>query len=284
MDTSFALAESAIRARLSPAVAVRLAQLSLLPSTPSTNDFLWQLQQEQRHVHAVLADHQSSGRGRRGRRWQSPPGCNIYFSLGWNFNRVLEDFSCLPLLVGVAAAQALQDLHVTGVGLKWPNDVQVDGKKLGGILVESRPLPGAGVSVVVGIGLNVFMQPASLEAEAIDQPWTSLDQLPGLIGNPAALDGLRETLAGSLLDRLITAFVEFEAGGFGAFHTQWQQLDILRGKTVTATGSGQGTPGPFHGEACGIDSDGNLLVKVQKLNSQQLVTVHAGEVSVRIRS
>jgi BirA family biotin operon repressor/biotin-[acetyl-CoA-carboxylase] ligase len=260
-----------------------LRHLSLFDSIPSTNDFLLQLPAAERHAHAVLADQQSGGRGRRGRLWQSPPGSNIYCSLGWNFHAVPQDFSCLPLAVGVAVAQALENLGVSKVGLKWPNDILLGGKKLGGILVESKPLAPAGFSVVMGVGLNVFMPRGSVEAEAISQPWTSVDQLPGFTDSATRPAHVREILAGKLLDSLIRLVQNYAAQGFEPLRAKWAQRDVLRGKEVTATPSGHGAQRVIHGEACGIDAAGNLLVRVGKTGrSQQMNSVNAGEVSVRL--
>lgn len=283
MTASIAQAENLIRDQLSAAAADCLRSLSLFDSIPSTNDFLLHLPAAQRHAHAVFADQQSSGRGRRGRLWQSPPGSNIYFSQGWNFHEVPQDFSCLPLAVGVAVAQALENLGVSKVGLKWPNDILVSGKKLGGILVESKPLAPAGFSVVMGVGLNVFMPRGSVEAEAISQPWTSIDQLPGFNDSRSQPAHVREILAGKLLDSLIRLVQNFAAQGFEPLRPQWAQRDVLRGKEVTATPSGHGAQRVIHGEACGIDAAGNLLVRVGKTGrSQQMNSVNAGEVSVRL--
>jgi BirA family biotin operon repressor/biotin-[acetyl-CoA-carboxylase] ligase len=285
MSSSIAQAGELIRAGLSPGAAGSLQRLSLFDSIASTNDYLLNLPLGERHAHAVFADHQSGGRGRRGRRWLSPPGSNIYLSLGWNFQHAAADFSCLPLAVGVAAAQTLLDRGVTGVGLKWPNDILAGGKKLGGILVESRPLAPAGFSVVLGLGLNVFMLPGSTEAESISQPWTSIDQLPGFNDSTSRPADLREKLAGKLLDSLLRAMQDFAAEGFEPFRTRWEQRDVLRGRAVMVTPSDPTAQRSIHGEACGIDAAGNLLVRVGKPGGpQQIASVNAGEVSVRLAS
>ncbi len=103
----------------------------------------------------LLADRQSAGRGRRGRSWHSPPGQNIYLSLGWNFQRADGALTPLPLAVAVAAVRAMRRAGLHSPGIKWPNDIQVGGKKLAGILVELRnPGPGQALAVI-GIGVNV---------------------------------------------------------------------------------------------------------------------------------
>jgi BirA family biotin operon repressor/biotin-[acetyl-CoA-carboxylase] ligase len=282
-----AMAEAKLRECLSPLATGKLSAISLLQTTSSTNDYLLQLAPSKRHAHAVFADYQSNGRGRRGRRWQSPPGCNIYFSLGWSFSPpdqnflrdATRDLACLPLVAGVAAAAALQSIGATGLGLKWPNDIHADGKKLGGILVESTITSANLPSAVVGIGLNVLMPESAKEAEAIDQPWTSVDQLPGFRGSSAAQAGLRERLAGALLDQLICNIIQFEMEGFGDFARLWSPLDVLKGRMVNVSGGRE----QFHGLACGIDLQGRLLLE-EKLpdGTQRVLRLNAGEVSVRL--
>ncbi|MGY8862292.1 MAG: biotin--[acetyl-CoA-carboxylase] ligase, partial [Pseudomonadales bacterium] len=148
--------------------------VQLQMSLPSTNQTLMQRQQQQSiHAEVILAEVQTSGRGRLGRHWQSPFGQNIALSLGWSFVGGAAALEGLSLVVGVALAQALGDLGVHQVQLKWPNDVLVGGKKLAGILLEMRGDATGPCNVVIGIGLNVHLT----HDDAIDQPWVSLAQL-----------------------------------------------------------------------------------------------------------
>jgi len=283
------LDEGRIRSALSPASAEVLQQLTLLDQTHSTNDVLLQLPAEKRHAHAVLADQQIAGRGRRGRRWQSPAGSNIYFSLGWNFSATAEDLSCLPLTVGVSSVRALERLGLAGMGLKWPNDIWVDGKKLGGILLESTATAG-GLSVIAGVGLNVAMPADSDLAAAIEQPWTSVCELlavspdvssdVSLGTRPGTESGsdLRDRLAGWLLDEMLTGFGQFAISGFHGFQTDWQRLDVLRDQTVTVSHAGR----DIAGTARGIDGQGRLrVVSRTSAGVEQTFSFESGEVSVR---
>src|SRR5258705_10715180 len=88
----------------------------------------------------LLADEQTAGRGRRGRRWHSAPGAGLTFSLAVALRRPLRELAALPLVAGVAVARALHSLGIARAALKWPNDIVVDGAKLGGILVETKSL------------------------------------------------------------------------------------------------------------------------------------------------
>ncbi len=104
----------------------------------------------------VLAEHQTGGRGRRGRGWVAPPGGAICLSLTWQYADMPADLSALSLVVGLCAVGALRELGVD-VGLKWPNDLVTRKGKLGGILIEMRAEAGGPVHVVIGIGLNVLL-------------------------------------------------------------------------------------------------------------------------------
>ncbi len=269
------LNEQLIRAVLSPASAAALQKLSLLDQTNSTNEVLLQMPTAERHAYAVLADQQTAGRGRRGRRWQSPAGSNIYLSLGWNFSLPASELACLSLAVGVAVVLGLERCELEGLGLKWPNDVQLAGKKLGGILLESRIGEAGASSVVAGIGVNVCMPAQSIEAEAIDQPWANI---AGLNNDPGDM-GLRDRIAGHLLDQLVAGFIQFESSGFEAFRQHWSRLDVLRGKNITVRSGEQ----VLQGQAQGIDQQGNLLLAESHPDGSHSVrSLNVGEVSVRL--
>src|SRR6187549_518517 len=130
-----------------PGVEVRIVE-----RCTSTNDLLL----NQTNTVLVAAEEQTEVRGRRGRRWYSAPGAGLTFSLGRRIRRPARELAALSLVAGVAAARALRALGVRQAALKWPNDLLVDGAKLGGILVEARtPSSSRGGSyAVVGVGIN----------------------------------------------------------------------------------------------------------------------------------
>src|SRR5918992_2048255 len=117
----------------------------------STNDLVFKERLEKPVL--IAAEEQTAGRGRRGRRWHSAPGAGVTFSLGRRIRRPVRELAALSLVAGVAATRALRTLGVRKAALKWPNDLVVDGAKLGGILVETRS-QGAAVYAVIGIGIN----------------------------------------------------------------------------------------------------------------------------------
>jgi BirA family biotin operon repressor/biotin-[acetyl-CoA-carboxylase] ligase len=266
--------EAAIRQSLSVASLQALQRISVLDTVDSSNAFLLQLPAEERHGHAVFAELQTAGRGRRGKTWQSPPGSNIYLSLGWNFQKSARDLACLSLAVGVTVVRTLELQGISGLGLKWPNDIQAGAKKLSGILLESKPAADGGISVVMGIGINVAMPPNGNSAPLIDQPWTSVAEL-----NQIKLDtGLRDRLAGAVLEQLLSLLGSYELDGFKPFLADWQRLDVLLNHEITVISAVE----EIHGRALGIDEQGNLRVAVQTaLEKQQLLYFNSAEVSVR---
>jgi BirA family transcriptional regulator, biotin operon repressor / biotin---[acetyl-CoA-carboxylase] ligase len=187
------------------------------------------------HGTLVTAHEQTAGRGRQGREWIAPPGAALLMSV------VMRDLSeLLPL----AAALAVCDALPLAAAIKWPNDVQLDGEKLAGILVEGRPQEGW---AVLGIGLNVSEAP------------------PGVGATSLAAHGV-ETTTDALLAELVPALDRRLREDAGAVLGDWRERDALRGKQVRWR-EGSGT-------AAGIDDSGALLVET----GDGLLKLDAGEV------
>ena len=253
-----------IRAQLQATTANALSSLDVAWSLDSTNSELLRRKAPEHGVDALLAEQQTGGRGRRGRQWASPIASNLYLSLSRQFSGGLARLGGLSLVVGVAVAEALRQAGYTEVGVKWPNDLLVRGRKLGGILVEGGGEHGGPVRAVIGIGVNVRM-PATVAA-TIDQAWIDLAGLGE--GMPS-----RNALAAQLLEALLPALEQFDREGLAPFLARYATLDVLAGRAVTV----HGPQGDEHGVAEGIGEDGALRVKV----GQAMRQVHAGEVSVR---
>lgn len=128
-------------------------RLELFSSIDSTNSYL--LRHSDLAGRICVAELQTQGRGRRGRAWVSPYAQNVYLSIGWGFDGGVAVIEGLSLAVGVAIAHALQKQGVSGIELKWPNDVLYCGKKLAGILIEMVGDPSGYCQVVIGVGVNV---------------------------------------------------------------------------------------------------------------------------------
>ena len=211
--------------------------------------------------YACLTEYQSSGKGRRGRQWVSPFGHNVYLSLVWEFDGGVSQLEGLSLAVGVAIAQSLQEVGLDQIGLKWPNDILLEQKKLGGILLEIQGDPSGVCQVVIGVGINVRMKADA----AIDQPWASIaDCLP---------DVSRNELTGSLLNNLVAMLLVYEDAGFAKFQSSWERLDAFRGEKVEIV-SGLSRVG---GVASGVYSNGALRLIVDGIDRP----IYGGEVSLR---
>ena len=219
----------------------------------------------------LVAEHQSGGRGRQGRLWQSAPGASLTFSLGLPL--ALADWSGLSLAVGVALCEAL-DPAAPGapgphLGLKWPNDLwlmrpavggAVEGRKLGGILIETVAA-GAQRLVVVGVGLNVL----PFDADGVNTGFASLRELDPAASAPQVLARLALPL--------VQALKEFEREGFAAFAARYAVRDLLYGLPVRTT-----LAEVPEGIARGVSAQGALLVQ----SAAGIASVSSGEVSVRL--
>jgi BirA family biotin operon repressor/biotin-[acetyl-CoA-carboxylase] ligase len=213
---------------------------------------------------AWLAEHQTAGRGRRGRHWVSVFGGGLYLSLAWRFDCGLAELSGLSLLTGVVVAETLDAHGVSDIGLKWPNDVLLDERKLCGILVEAVGEADGPATAVIGIGLNMRMSKAS--AADIDQPWTDL--AAGIVQLPS-----RNALAAALLSGLIEACRAFGSDGASRLVERWRRYDRLAGRKVAILRADRTVSGTYEG----IGADGELLLQT----GQGLEAHVAGEVSVR---
>jgi BirA family transcriptional regulator, biotin operon repressor / biotin---[acetyl-CoA-carboxylase] ligase len=237
--------------------------LEVMHVIDSTNAYLKSKLSELENGHACIAEAQTAGRGRHGRSWVSPYGASLYLSLYWSFPGGYQAVSGLSLAVGVAVAQALKDIGVDKVQLKWPNDIYLDNKKLAGVLIEVEGQMGASCECVIGIGLNIDMP---TEQGEIDQPWTDIKR-----GSGVTVD--RNHLCAVLLDRLDTCLRQFETTGLSSFKETWSELDLYRDRQIKLL-LGQQT---IVGSCKGINDIGALLVE----SNGVLKAYFGGEISVR---
>lgn len=264
------LHDALVRERLAAGTRDVLALLEILPVTSSTNDCLAaRPAPAPGRLLAVAAEYQTGGRGRRGRRWLSPLGHGICLSVAWSFETAPRDLPALSLVAGVTVVEALGRLGVTGVRLKWPNDIVATGGKLGGILVEVAGEPGGPLRAVVGIGINVravagFDPAAGSEGGVL--PAIAVDDLGA--GRPG-----RNALLAALLDGLAANLRQFAAAGAAGFLAAWRDHDALAGQPVRVTRGAES----FAGTARGIADDGALLVE----RDGTIEPVVAGDVTLR---
>lgn len=183
------------------------------------------------HGTVVLADSQSEGRGRLSRLWFSPPGVNLYCSIvmrkAISANRHSEWLSWLPLTAALAAAEAIETVAATSVAVKWPNDLLIAGRKIGGILCESGTNPRSGPFQVIGIGLNI-------NGERNDFP-DELRETATTIRHEAGSFIDRNRLLAQLLYELEACLDEYAQRGFERLALAYGQRCSTIGKTVKAT-------------------------------------------------
>lgn len=260
------------RARLDLLLAAscpRACRAEVLGVTGSTNDdarrLLEEVADDSQRPRVVLAEAQAAGRGRRGRSWQSPVASNLYLTQLEPLRGGPETARGLSLAAGVAVAEALERVHGIDVALKWPNDLLVEGRKLGGILVELA-LVGGRCHALIGIGVNVRL-PAHV-ARAIDQPWIDLATL--------GVDGpTRNETAAAIVASVNTMAETFRANGFDArLRARWQSRDPFFDRAVVVSNR----DGAVSGIARGIDDDGELLLETAAGRR----VLSAGEVSIRL--
>ncbi|MDP9711605.1 UNVERIFIED_ORG: BirA family biotin operon repressor/biotin-[acetyl-CoA-carboxylase] ligase [Pseudomonas fluorescens] len=212
----------------------------------------------------ILAERQSSGRGRRGRKWVSPFAENLYYSLVLRIDGGMRQLEGLSLVVGLAVMQTLRAFGVPGAGLKWPNDVLVGRKKIAGILLELVGDPADVCHVVLGVGINVNMQ----ATDEVDQQWTSLRLESG-----KSCD--RNILAVELSKQLQLYLRRHQSGGFSALQAEWEASHLWQGQPVSLTAG----VNQVEGVVLGIDNQGALRLKVDGVEK----VFSGGELSLRLR-
>jgi BirA family biotin operon repressor/biotin-[acetyl-CoA-carboxylase] ligase len=262
-----------IRAGLPVALAKQLGALEVHWELDSTSTELQRRAGEAPDLSIVLAETQAAGRGRRGRRWLSPPGMNLYLSCLKRFDHGFADLAGLSLAVGTMLLRALAMLEISGAGLKWPNDVLArgvgeQGGKLAGILVELGGDYQGACTAVIGVGLNLCLTPALRDQAG--QPVCDLATLNG--GAPPD----RNRAAAALIAALVAGLRQFERDGFAGFRDDYARYDVLRDQALRVTGAF----GTFAGVGAGVDDRGALRVR---LADGSVRLVDSADVTVRRR-
>lgn len=242
--------------------AARHVAIRIVAETGSTNADLLAAVPQLDGATLLWAETQTAGRGRAGRIWHSSGGATLTFSLAWRFALPVQALAGLPLAAGVAVAEVLAS-HGIEAQLKWPNDILRDGRKLGGILIETAvDKSGHATWAVIGVGINMALPP-TLHAQ---------------IGTTAAaapeLQSDREQVVAALLTALADALTLFAQDGFVAFAARWNALHAYTGKAVNILDREKILHG---GKAIGVDTGGRLLLDTH----EGRVAIVAGDVSLR---
>jgi BirA family transcriptional regulator, biotin operon repressor / biotin---[acetyl-CoA-carboxylase] ligase len=255
--------------QFSASLATRIAgrEIRHVERTGSTNEDLKLLARAGAAEGLVLStDEQTQGRGRRGRTWSAPPGssllCSTLLRPAW---LPAADGFYLTILAAVAAAEAIESIVAARIDLKWPNDLQHQGRKLGGILVETE-LDGEALSwAIVGIGLNVNWDPSSVTELA-----ATATSLVMIAGKPVS----RLDLLGTLLQRLDNRYFRLRAGARQQLFDDWRSRLVTLGRSVQAEIAGH----LLEGMAENVAPSGGLLIRDQY---GELNEVSAGDVTLR---
>lgn len=237
----------------------------LYPVIDSTNQYLLERVDQLDCGSVCLAEHQQQGRGRRGRAWYSPFGSNLYFSMYWKLEAGMAAAMGLSLVVGIAVIDALNHLGLSGVKVKWPNDLYYQDKKLAGILVEISGQAGGAAHLVIGMGMNLLMDP--VKAAQIDQPWTSLAEVAG----NQSID--RNRLAIEFIHSWTRVLNEYQEHGMANFVERWQELDNFIDRPVKLIMGNK----EIYGIDRGINEHGAVLLETDRGVEAYI----GGEISLR---
>ncbi|WP_354011105.1 bifunctional biotin--[acetyl-CoA-carboxylase] ligase/biotin operon repressor BirA [Endozoicomonas lisbonensis] len=234
-------------------------------STSSTNDLVKELSDGQPgNLTFCLAEHQTSGRGRRGRTWVSPFGSTISMSANWRISEGTASLEGLSLAVGLAVLKALEANGARNLELKWPNDVLWQGKKLSGILLEVHGDPTGECDVIIGIGINIKL--SEEQRKGIGQPAVDLYQVCGKTVS-------RNAVVAQLINTLSHMLEGFSHGGFALYKDQWSEHNAFRGQEVTIETAGR----KERGLNAGVNEQGGLLIETET----GIKVFNGGEVSLR---
>jgi BirA family biotin operon repressor/biotin-[acetyl-CoA-carboxylase] ligase len=263
------LEEGSVRAAVASERATRLRSLNLEFDVDSTNTrLLAAAAPPYGYADVMLSELQHAGRGRRGRHWVAPFGGSIALSMGWSFADASRTSPTLSLSVGVAVARALARAGARGIGLKWPNDIWFNDRKIGGVLIELRAEASGPAHVVIGVGVNVTLAPwmrAQIEASGVKV---------AAVDDACATPASRNFIAGAIIDELLSMLADFEREGFAAFRGAWTALDVLRDRPAQVL-MGENV---VSGTARGVDAHGALRLE----REGRLHEFVSGEVSLRL--
>lgn len=264
------LSAPSIKSLLDATAKPLVEEIDIFYQIESTNSHLMQKKSSSGCV--CLSESQTGGRGRRGRHWFSPFAKNIYFSVGWEFEGGVAALEGLSLVVGLVIVKALATFGLSDILLKWPNDVLYNNKKLGGILIELAGDPAGNCKAIIGIGLNVEMNPEQVANSAIDQPWIDIKSIAeevALVRVPS-----RNEIVAAILNQLMPMLKNYQQLGFEFYRGEWMRSMAFLEREVVLS---HGVTNKF-GVLRGVSSSGALCLLV----GGQEELVHGGELSLRL--
>ena len=232
----------------------RDCDLVLFEKTDSTNEqALLKVRQGCILPLACFAEEQTQRRGRRGKVCISPAAGSICMRLAWKFELPVKDLGCLSLAIGVAVARVLKNMGLQQVGLKWPNDVLLDDKKIAGILIETSQITVQATTAVIGIGLNYKLPVDLLDMQA--QPWADIVSSLGLECRFG-----RNKVAGLLLQACMTVCESFAQARHDLMLEYQQQYDVCLQRTVNVyLDNGRS----MQGVVVGFEASGEIRILIE---------------------
>lgn len=245
------------------AAQVNTGTVAVLPVIDSTNQYLLDRLDKLQSGDACVAEYQQAGRGRRGRKWFSPFGANLYLSMYWRLEQGPAAAIGLSLVIGIIMAEVLQSLGADKVRVKWPNDLYLGDRKLAGILVELTGKTGDAAQIVIGAGINLAMR--HVENDVVNQGWVNLQEAGVVID--------RNVLAIRLITELRSALQLFEQEGLSPWLSRWKKLDNFIDRPVKLIIGER----EIFGISRGIDAQGALLLEQNGVITPWM----GGEISLR---
>jgi len=242
---------------------LKQGKVTVLPVIDSTNQYLLERINELNSGDSCVAEYQQAGRGRRGRKWFSPFGANLYLSMFWRLEQGPAAAIGLSLVIGIMIAEVLHDLGADKVRVKWPNDLYLNDRKLAGILVEMTGKTGDAAQIVIGAGLNMVMR--NVQTDVVNQGWITLQEAGVTID--------RNTLAVRLIKELREALTLFEQEGLSPFLGRWEKLDNFIHRPVKLIIGDK----EIFGTSRGINAQGALLLEQEGIVKPWV----GGEISLR---
>lgn len=236
-----------ISSKLASQTPLQESDVHVFQEIDSTNSFLLGVDQQAKQTMLCVSEYQTAGRGRRGNQWQAQAGSHILMSLRWTFDYWPEELTGLSLAVGMVVAEHLNHTFDQQVKVKWPNDLMVGDKKLGGILIELAGEAGKSCHVVIGLGLNV-KGVASLSNQNAYQP-IDLTALGCEVDRNQLITGLTNDICEMLIG--------YQKSGFEPLLLAWESLSSYAGKKLSV---GEGEEKVI-GVMQGVDRFGALLLR-----------------------
>lgn len=263
------LDRSAILRALGGSARAVIERLELFTVVDSTSSYLFAgPRPAPGRLGVCLAEYQTGGRGRRGRSWRAPLGRGACLSVSWVFAAQPGALAALGLAAGLVARRVLRGATGLPIRIKWPNDLLVADRKVGGILVELAAESHGPCFVVLGIGVNVSATPALPR-----EPGAWAGGATDLAAASGGVAPSRNTLCAALVDGFAELMSGYAATGFAPYQAEFADADYLYGRSIRVDGADGGAAG----RAIGVGADGALLIE----HAGGVTRIVSGDVSVR---